>query len=123
MRRECYAQRSSSMRGPCKAGLIALLLPLLSLQAIACSLENPAEYLESTAALAQRFWFASIVLGGLILCLDACEKMVSLALPIAGWLLSSWGLLCVRSSRCPRTSGAAGGGPRPATPARAGSST
>jgi hypothetical protein len=62
------------MRGPCKAGLIALPVPLLSSQAIACSLENPAEYVENAAALAQRFWFTSIVLGGLILCLDLWER-------------------------------------------------
>ena len=85
------------MRGPCKAGLIALLLPLLSSQVIACSLENPAEYVENAAALAQLFWFASIVLGGLILCLDVWERRVSLALPVAGWLLFSWGLLVYRT--------------------------
>jgi hypothetical protein len=85
------------MRGPCKAGLIALLLPLLSSRAIACSLENPAEYVENAAALAQRFWFASIVLAGLIPCLDLWERRVSLALPVAGWLLFSWGLLIYRT--------------------------
>jgi hypothetical protein len=75
------------MRGPCKAGLIALPVPLLSSQAIACSLENPAEYVETAAALAQRFWFTSFVLGGLIVCLDLWERGVSLALPVGGWLL------------------------------------
>ena len=83
------------MRGPFKAGLIALLLALLSSQAIACL--PSAEYLENATALAQRFRFASIVLGGLILCLDLWERRVSLALPVAGWLLFSWGLLIHRT--------------------------
>ena len=52
--------------------------------AVACSLVNPAEYMFSAVTLAARFWLASLLLGGLILCLDLYEKRLSLALPMAG---------------------------------------
>jgi hypothetical protein len=58
----------------------------------ACSLLNPAEYMFSAVTLAARFGLASLLLGGLILCLDLYEKRLSLALPMAGWLVLPWGL-------------------------------
>ena len=64
--------------------------------AVACSLVNPAEYMFSAVTLAARFWLASLLLGGLILCLDLYEKRLSLALPMAGCLVLAWGLIVYR---------------------------
>jgi hypothetical protein len=65
--------------------------------AAACVLDNPAEYLGSAVALSVRFWFASFVLGALILCFDLYERTLSLLLPVAGWLVFLWGAVVYRS--------------------------
>jgi hypothetical protein len=61
--------------------------------AIACVLANPAEFLGSAVTLAVRFWLASFFLGALILCLDIYERRLSIALPLAGWVLLLWGAI------------------------------
>ena len=60
----------------------------------ACSLESPAEYLREAVAMSARFWFASFVLGALIL----CEHRLSVALPVAGWVVFSWGTVVYPSA-------------------------
>ena len=71
-------------------------------QAAACSILGPIEkYWEAGAATVRNFWLASLLVGGLILCLDVCQRRVSVPLLIAagfhlllGWLLyraSHWG--------------------------------
>jgi hypothetical protein len=76
--------------------VIAVLIAMPSVGALACSLENPAEFLDNAAALAHRFWFTSLALGGLTLCLDVCERRLSLTLSLAGWLLLGWGVVVYR---------------------------
>jgi len=44
------------------------------------------------SGLSPAFLVTSIVLGALVLCFDACERRLSLALPAARWLLFSLGL-------------------------------
>ena len=66
--------------------------------AAACSLESPAEYIREAVAMSARFWFASFVLGALILCLDIYEHRLSVALPVAGWVVFSWGTLVYPSA-------------------------
>lgn len=72
----------------CGAVLMAAATP-----AVACSLVDPDAYMFSAATLAARLWLASLLLGGLILCLDLYEKRLSLALLIAVVVISAWGLI------------------------------
>ena len=61
--------------------------------AMACLPANPSEFMFSSVTLAARFWLASLLLGGLILCLDLYEKRLSFALPLAGWVVFASGLV------------------------------
>src|SRR5262245_2018459 len=65
--------------------------------AMACLLEHRAEYLAAAANMAARFWLASFALVALILCLDIYERRLSLALPIAGWVVFLWGVVIYRN--------------------------
>ena len=66
--------------------------------AAACLLESRGEYLVAAVDMSVRFWFASFVLGALILCLDICEHRLSFTLPVAGWLVFSWGTVIYPSA-------------------------
>lgn len=66
--------------------------------AAACLLVSPAEYLGAAVALSVRFWFTSFVLGALILCLDIYEHRLSFTLPVAGWIVFSWGTVIYPSA-------------------------
>jgi hypothetical protein len=74
-----------------RIGLV-IVLTVLSASPVACEVIYPGQFSENVFALSKRFWFTSVALGGLILLLDVCERRLSLATPIAGWLVFSWGL-------------------------------
>jgi hypothetical protein len=61
--------------------------------AMACSVLNAAEYSHGAAATAFRYWLASLLVVGLILCLDAYERKLSWELLIAGGLSVAWGFV------------------------------
>ena len=74
----------------CRAGRSAVCCGVIIEQAApagACSLVNPVEYMLAAAALAERFWLASLYLCCLILCIDLYERRLSVVLPIAGWIV------------------------------------
>ena len=59
--------------------------------ATACSVDSMEKHMEAGAASVRNFWLASILVGGLILCLDLYERKVSVPLLVTtGLLLLGW---------------------------------
>lgn len=72
----------------CYFATVGLAAPLA-----ACTLANPVEYMLAAVVLAERFWFASLFLCGLMLFLDMYDKRLSLVLPITGLVVLALALL------------------------------
>ena len=74
----------------CCTAMIAIAEP-----AAACYVSGPIEkHWEAAAAIVRSYWLASLLVGGLLLCLDAYQRRVSFPLLVAavlhlllGWLL------------------------------------